>query len=76
MLEYYNKDQLTTSTREHLTIRAELDAVHRTMVAFEHLTLFACNVMYAHPFITGATRDEAILQDWVNRSGGWRVRKR
>ena len=68
------KDELTTSAREHLTIRTKLDTVDRAMMALEHFTFLARNVVYADPFVAGAARNEAILQDGVDRRGRWRIR--
>lgn len=61
------EEQRTTSARKHLAIRAVFDTVNRAVVTLEHFPLFASDIVYAHPLVACATRDEPVLQDRMDR---------
>ena len=63
----YNALLLTTSTRIHLSIRTELDAVDRPMMPLQYLPLFSIHPMHSHPLITEVACHEPILKDRMDR---------
>ena len=68
--------RLTAAASVHLTIGTELNAMDRTMMALEHLSLFPFYPMNSYPFIARVSSDEPILQDRVQRCRRRTVRQR
>lgn len=63
----------TTTTCVYFAIRAELDAMHRTVMTLENFPFFTIHPMDPNPFISEISRNKAILQDGMDGSRRWRV---
>lgn len=69
----WGEKKLTASTRIQLTVWAKLDTVDGAMVTLQNFALFTIYRMHADPLIRKTTSNKSILQDGMDRGGGWRI---
>ena len=69
------EQELTTSTRKHLSVRTKLDAVDRSVVSFQDLSFFPIHSVYTHPLIRCIPGYKSILENRVYRSRRRRVKE-